>query len=64
MRPIMIGVWIMILAVLSALVTLPMGFGAASGVAFIVGMLVAWAAGLGTAVITLARWVSSKLKVR
>ncbi len=64
MRPIMIGVWIMIVAVLSALATVPLGFGAASGVVFVIGMLIAWIAGIGTLAITLARWVGSKLKPR
>lgn len=64
MRPIMIGVWIMILAVLSTFATVPLGFGAASGVAFLIGMLIAWIAGVGASVIALARWVGARLKFR
>jgi hypothetical protein len=60
----MIGVWIMILAVLSAFATVPLGFGAASGVAFAIGLLIAWVAGMGTTAIALTRWVGSKLKFR
>lgn len=62
MRPTMIGVGIMIAAVLSTLIAVPLGFGAASGVAFLIGMLIAWMAALSTTATALMRWAASKLK--
>ncbi|UIJ45987.1 hypothetical protein LZK98_03265 [Sphingomonas cannabina] len=53
---IMIGIWIMIFAVLSAFATAPLGYGTISGVVFVGGMLVAWLAGL----LTVATWVAQK----
>jgi hypothetical protein len=41
-----LGIWIMIGAALSALVTPYFGLGIASGVAFVLGMLVLWGASL------------------
>jgi len=42
MKAIMLSVWIMILAVLSTTITVPLGLGHISGIAFGLGMIASW----------------------
>lgn len=52
----MLGVWIMIWAVLSAIVTVPLGYELYSGLAFVAGMVFAWA----SAIFGAALWIGRK----
>lgn len=63
-RAIMIGVWIMIAAALSTIVTVPLGFGTVSGVVFAIGMIFAWFAGIWALVLWGAHFYRSKRKSR
>ena len=57
-RVVMAGVWIMIAAVISTFLTAPLGYGTASGVAFVGGMLLAWLGGL----LLIGQWIASRLR--
>ena len=63
MRPALIGVWIMILAIVSLFVTVPLGFSTASGVLFVIGMLLSWLFSAGTVAAKIGHWAVSKLKL-
>jgi hypothetical protein len=46
MKAVKFGIWIMVLALFSMIITIPFKFGIASGAAFVMGMVVSWAGGL------------------
>ena len=52
------GLYVMAIALVSMIVTIPMGIGMASGIGFASGMVVSWISGLWVVLI----WVSRRAK--